>query len=203
MPVGDREAVELEQHREPDQRLRRQEGGRRRDAHLSRRDRPRARALDLGVEIAVDDVVPGAAGAAHGEGADEEQHHVPDIDMLSGRDGRKPDATTSTEAAAARSRSDDRGGRAADTAAAMRARGRRPSFRSNRRRVPRAPFIAPAGYRSTCRRCPRRAWCWMHRAPAAWCPSASLRLGPAGCAPLGRRVADVLGLPPRPSHAGP
>ena len=55
-----------------------QKDRRRRDAHLPGRDRPRARALDHGVEVAVDDVVPGAAGAAHGEGADEEQHDVPE-----------------------------------------------------------------------------------------------------------------------------
>ena len=46
------------------------------DADLTGRNRPRARALDAAVEIAVDDVVPGAAGAAHGEGADEEQRDV-------------------------------------------------------------------------------------------------------------------------------
>ena len=39
-------------------------------------NRPRTRALNAAVEIAVDDVVPGAAGAAHGEGADKEQRDV-------------------------------------------------------------------------------------------------------------------------------
>ena len=46
------------------------------DADLPGRDWPRARALDAAVEIAIDDVVPRAAGAAHGEGADEEQGEV-------------------------------------------------------------------------------------------------------------------------------
>ena len=40
-------------------------------------NRPRARALDAGVEVAVDDVVPGAARAAHDEGADEEEDDAP------------------------------------------------------------------------------------------------------------------------------
>ena len=76
-PGGDGEAVELQQHEEPDQRLRHQERRRPGDAHLAGRDRTGARALDAAVEIAVDDVVPGAAGAAHREGADEEQQEMP------------------------------------------------------------------------------------------------------------------------------
>jgi len=65
-------AVELHQHDEADQRLRDQERGGLSDAHLAGRDRPRTGAFNAAVEIAVDDVVPGAAGAAHREGADEE-----------------------------------------------------------------------------------------------------------------------------------
>src|SRR5262249_34325277 len=59
--------------------------GRRRDAHLARRDRPRAGTLDAGIEIAVDDVVPGAARPAHCKGADEEQREVAQVDRGSGR----------------------------------------------------------------------------------------------------------------------
>ena len=136
-PDKDREAVELQQHREPDQGLQHEKDGSRRDRHLARRDRPRARALDAGVEIAVDDVVPGAAGAAHGEGADEEQDDVPEIDLACRHEPRRARGTTSTASAAARSRSAGRGGPAADRAASMRGRGRRPNFRSNRRRAPR------------------------------------------------------------------
>ena len=63
----------------PDQRLQHQEHRRPPDAHLSGRNRPRARALDPGVDVAIDEVVPGAAGAAHHDGADQEQHDVPGI----------------------------------------------------------------------------------------------------------------------------
>src|SRR6185312_13105061 len=38
-----------------------------------------ARALDPAVEIAIDDVVEGAAGAAHHHGADAEERHQPPI----------------------------------------------------------------------------------------------------------------------------
>ena len=82
---------------EPDQRLGDEKRCGLRDADLSGRDRARARALDQGVEIAVDDVVPGAAGAAHGEGADEEQREVPQArQRVMRRDGRESRPTTST-----------------------------------------------------------------------------------------------------------
>ena len=71
----DREAVELQQHRQSDQRLNDQEDKSLRHAHLPRRDRARPRPFHLGVEIAIGDVVPGAAGAAHGKGAEEEQRN--------------------------------------------------------------------------------------------------------------------------------
>ena len=48
-------------------------------ADLPGGNRTRARALDAAVEIAIDDVVPGAAGAAHGEGADEEQREMQEV----------------------------------------------------------------------------------------------------------------------------
>jgi hypothetical protein len=64
------------------------------DADLAGGNRPRARALDPPVEITVDEIVPGAARAAHDEGADEEQQHVPGIHrspgVLGGETGRPP-----------------------------------------------------------------------------------------------------------------
>ena len=96
MPTHDREAVELHQHQQPDQRLRHQEHDRRLDAHLPGRNRPRARALDLRVDVAIEQIVPGAARAAHHDGADQEQQHVPGIGSpLAGGDGgerRRPPA---------------------------------------------------------------------------------------------------------------
>ena len=86
----DREAIELQQNRQPEQRLQHQKGGGGGDGDLSGRNRPRARALDPRVEIAVDDVVPGATGPAHGEGADEEQEDVPEIDVGAGLDRGEP-----------------------------------------------------------------------------------------------------------------
>ena len=68
-----REAIELHEDDEPDQRLQHEENGGLFHADLPGRDRPRAGALDAGIEVAVGDVVPGAAGTAHHEGADEEQ----------------------------------------------------------------------------------------------------------------------------------
>ena len=89
-----REAVELDQHQETDQRLQQHEGGRLGDRHLAGGDRARAGALDQPVEIAIDQIVPGAAGAAHGEGADEEQHDVPEagelLDAHAGKPHRPP-----------------------------------------------------------------------------------------------------------------
>ena len=75
----DGEAVERDQYGKADKRLQDEEQSRLRDAHLAGRDRPRAGALDGAVEIAIDDVVPGAAGAAHGKGADEKQNEMQDV----------------------------------------------------------------------------------------------------------------------------
>ena len=80
----DRERIELHQHGKPDQRLHAQESRGGGHAYLPGRDRPRARALDQSVEVAIDDIVPGAAGPAHGKGADEEQHGVPGVDRFAG-----------------------------------------------------------------------------------------------------------------------
>ena len=68
-----REPVELEKDEEADERLRDEEELRLPDAHLAARDRPRPRAGDGGVDVAVDDVVVGAAGAAHGDRTDQEE----------------------------------------------------------------------------------------------------------------------------------
>ena len=69
--------------------------------HLPARDRPRAGARNLGVEVAVDDVVIGAAGAAHDDGADQEQNQVPEIrEAPAGRVGgqrRRPPARPQQE----------------------------------------------------------------------------------------------------------
>src|SRR5262249_52242623 len=81
------EPVELQQDRQSDQRLQDEKNRRRADAHLPRRDRSRAGALDPGIEVAIDDVIPGAAGAAHGESTDEEQDAMPKIDALAGGNG--------------------------------------------------------------------------------------------------------------------
>ena len=57
-------------------------------AHLSGGQRARARALDLRVDVAVENVVPGRAGAAHGDGADQEEQEVVGIGpRVLGRDG--------------------------------------------------------------------------------------------------------------------
>src|SRR5262249_59066126 len=78
------EAIELQQNRKPDERLQHEKSGGGGDRHLSRRNRARTRALDPCVEVAIDDIVPGAARPAHGEGADEEEGEVPDIDPAAG-----------------------------------------------------------------------------------------------------------------------
>ena len=72
------ELVELEQDRRADGRLQHHPDQRIAQLHLARRQRPAARALDLGIDLAVDDVVPGAARAAHGERAQREQRHPAD-----------------------------------------------------------------------------------------------------------------------------
>ena len=56
-----------------DQKLQDQVDDRSSDAHGSGRDRPVRRAGNPRIEVAIDDVVVGAAGAAHDDGADREQ----------------------------------------------------------------------------------------------------------------------------------
>ena len=82
------------QHGEADQRLgdEEQRGGARTDA--ARRQGPAPGARDAGVEIAIEDVVIGAAGAAHGDRADQEQQQMPNVgpamDGVAGERGRPP-----------------------------------------------------------------------------------------------------------------
>ena len=120
----------------PDQRLHHQEHHRRLHAHLARRDRPRARALDPCIDVAVDQIVPGAAGAAHDDGADQQQHDVPGIGppgaVGDGGERRRPPARQQQQPPADRAvetRQPEIG-----TRPSRRARCR-PSFRSHRRRV--------------------------------------------------------------------
>ena len=134
------------------------------------------------VDVAVDDVVPGAAGAAHGEGADEEQQRYArgSAGRRAPRSQRAP-PTTSTATAAAMSRSAGRAAPAADRAASRPARVYRPSCRSSRRRARRPSLIGEWRCRSACRRC-RRPFLG-HRVGSVAVPSASLRLGaPAAAA---------------------
>ena len=76
MPSPIVKPLKRDQHGKADQRLQDQKQRGLGDADLAGRNGTRAGALDAAVEIAIDDVVPGAAGAAHGEGADEEQGDV-------------------------------------------------------------------------------------------------------------------------------
>ena len=57
--------------------------------HLAGRQRPRAGPLDLAVDVLVDDVVVGAAGAAHGDRADQEQREVPGVGKQRRAAGRR------------------------------------------------------------------------------------------------------------------
>ena len=155
---------------------------RRLHAHLAGRDRARARARDLRVEVAVDDVVPGAARAAHHEGADEEQQrHARDWGRGARPRWQRARPTTSTAAAAAMRRSAGRRARAAGRGGARAARAYRPSFRSSRRRgrsfAHRASTLP--GQRVECAALRRQR---VERAAARVVPSASLRPGPVGFA---------------------
>ena len=72
------ELVELEQDRHADQRLQHHPDQGVAQRHLARGQRPAARSLDLGIDLAVDDVVPGAARTTHGERTQREQGHPAD-----------------------------------------------------------------------------------------------------------------------------
>ena len=80
------------------------------DADLSGRDRPQGRARHLGVEVAVDDVVEGAAGRPHQRGPDQEGQQQPRVrplalfrrrqgDALPAGQHQQPDAGRPIEAA--------------------------------------------------------------------------------------------------------
>src|SRR5262245_36183722 len=75
----DREAVELEKDRKADHALGSEIDERRNEAYLAGGDRAGAGTFNFAVEVAVDDVVEGAACAAHDDGADEEEQRVPEI----------------------------------------------------------------------------------------------------------------------------
>jgi hypothetical protein len=78
--AGDhRKAIELDQHQQTDQRLRNHKDCRLRDRNLLRGDWPGASALDQAIKIAVDQIVPGAACAAHCKCADKEQDNMPKV----------------------------------------------------------------------------------------------------------------------------
>src|SRR6185437_6806834 len=89
-----REAIELEQDQETDECLRQHENGGLRDGDLTRRNRPRARAFDEAIEITINQIIPGATGAAHCKGTDEKQDDVPrareTAGMHSGKTDRPP-----------------------------------------------------------------------------------------------------------------
>ena len=87
---ADREAVEGEQHERPDQRLQREEGQRLRHAEPAAGERSLAGALDPGVEVAVDQVVDHAAGAAHRHRAEREQRDEPEVGPAGGQRQRPP-----------------------------------------------------------------------------------------------------------------
>ncbi len=105
--------------------------------HRAARQRPRAGARHLGIEIAVDEIVEGAAGAAHGDGADAEERQEPQSGQRARRHARSP---TSPETAAARCRSAGRGGRAGYRAGAPPARSGPPNRRRGCRSCPGFPF---------------------------------------------------------------
>ena len=140
------------------------------------------------VEIAVDDVVPGAAGAAHGEGADEEQHEMrkarrPRVRRDRGerrrppaRHQQQPRADRPVEARqpqigpqpGRRQRIDPIAGRVGDGAGRA--------------------FIWPADYRSACRTCRGRSWYWC-RCRAAACRWRRSMSAPSASAPSAQTVS--------------
>ena len=103
-------------------------------ADLAGGNGPRGGARDAGIVVPVDDVVIGAAGAAHHEGAGEEQRQIPRLGIGRARARARPaPAPTSTETAAARRRSGDRSAPGADKAAMSPAPYGRPNCRAARR----------------------------------------------------------------------
>ena len=66
----------MQQDREANQRLGEKEQDRAGNCYLTAWNRAGTGPGDDGVEVAIDDVVIGAAGAAHCDRADQKQHHV-------------------------------------------------------------------------------------------------------------------------------
>ena len=87
----DGEAVEAEQDEQPDQKLQGEECQRLAGGQLAARQRPVARALDPGVEVAIGEVVDHAPGAAHRHRPDREQREQLEI-RPSGRQRDRPPA---------------------------------------------------------------------------------------------------------------
>src|SRR5271166_5868497 len=176
-----REAVELQQHGEPDQGLQHEKGRCHRYCHLSRWYRSRAGALDPLVKVAIYDVIPGATSAAHGEGTDEKQKHMLDIDLPAGVDGgqsngpptryqQQPGADRPVETGEPKVGAQPSGGDAVDPITgrigdAVRAVGHRASG------LPIKVSKVP---------CPREADA---SGTVGVVPNASLRVGPLGCGP--------------------
>ena len=73
----DRETIELYQNQKADKCLGHHEHRGLCDRDLPRWDRPGTCTLDASIKVAIDQVIPRAAGAAHGKRADEEQHDMP------------------------------------------------------------------------------------------------------------------------------
>ena len=86
--------MKASEHGETDQRLDGEEQRRGARTDASRRQRPAPGAGDAGVEVAVEDVVIGAAGAAHRDRADQEQQQMPEVgpamDGVAGERGGPP-----------------------------------------------------------------------------------------------------------------
>ena len=95
-PEQNGDAVERQQHREPNEAEHHHEGERRLGRDLPARQRPRHRARDLGVDVAIDDVVIGAAGAAHDHSADQKEQQERGIGVgiadASRRERHRPEA---------------------------------------------------------------------------------------------------------------
>ena len=72
-PHGDGEAVEAQQNGEPGEKLEEEKNERGPQADGAARQRAGGGARDLGIELAVRDIVPGAARPAHDDGAQAEQ----------------------------------------------------------------------------------------------------------------------------------
>ncbi len=89
---ADRQPVEAGLHRGADRQLQAHEHQRLTYRYGAARQRPDARSRHLRIEVAVDDVVERAAGAAHRYGADAEKRHQPPIGPSGRRQRDRPPA---------------------------------------------------------------------------------------------------------------